>query len=359
MAHALEPQDWSYRPPRKVRIGALKSALSLFAKEGRLIVVDDLEVSEIKTKAIAATLDDAAGRPEVARRRHGRQREAGEEPPQPGEPPVPAAGGGQRLRPPPARPPRRLEGRRQGARGALPSASPGRTDHAARADHPPADRPDGEVEPAPRRSATKVIFEVRREREQDPDQGRHPDALQGGRRRRQHADHARQGQAHGARLRKLRNWKKAIVTLKEGDEIQFFDEKRRSSHGYSDHSNRPPRRGVSTRSATSRRSRRTSPSARCWSSRAPPAAATTTAASRRASAAVVTSSATASSTSSATRSACRRTSRAIEYDPNRTARIALLHYADGEKRYILAPDGLAGGRRCSRARTRTSSPATA
>jgi large subunit ribosomal protein L2 len=34
---------------------------------------------------------------------------------------------------------------------------------------------------------------------------------------------------------------------------------------------------------------------------------------------------------------------AIEYDPNRTARIALLHYADGEKAYILAPDGLAVG----------------
>ena len=34
---------------------------------------------------------------------------------------------------------------------------------------------------------------------------------------------------------------------------------------------------------------------------------------------------------------------AIEYDPNRTARIALLHYTDGEKRYILAPDGLAVG----------------
>jgi large subunit ribosomal protein L2 len=33
----------------------------------------------------------------------------------------------------------------------------------------------------------------------------------------------------------------------------------------------------------------------------------------------------------------------IEYDPNRTARIALLHYADGEKRYILAPDGLEVG----------------
>ncbi len=34
---------------------------------------------------------------------------------------------------------------------------------------------------------------------------------------------------------------------------------------------------------------------------------------------------------------------AIEYDPNRTANIALLHYADGEKRYILAPVGLALG----------------
>ena len=33
----------------------------------------------------------------------------------------------------------------------------------------------------------------------------------------------------------------------------------------------------------------------------------------------------------------------IEYDPNRTARIALLHYADGEKRYIIAPSGLAQG----------------
>jgi large subunit ribosomal protein L2 len=43
---------------------------------------------------------------------------------------------------------------------------------------------------------------------------------------------------------------------------------------------------------------------------------------------------------------------AIEYDPNRTADIALLHYADGEKRYILAPKGLevgmkvASGERC-------------
>lgn len=34
---------------------------------------------------------------------------------------------------------------------------------------------------------------------------------------------------------------------------------------------------------------------------------------------------------------------AIEYDPNRSARIALLHYVDGEKRYILAPVGLETG----------------
>src|SRR2546427_6776097 len=33
----------------------------------------------------------------------------------------------------------------------------------------------------------------------------------------------------------------------------------------------------------------------------------------------------------------------IEYDPNRTARIALIHYRDGEKRYILAPLGLKVG----------------
>ncbi len=33
----------------------------------------------------------------------------------------------------------------------------------------------------------------------------------------------------------------------------------------------------------------------------------------------------------------------LQYDPNRTARIALLHYADGVKRYILAPDGLSVG----------------
>src|SRR5438309_631866 len=38
---------------------------------------------------------------------------------------------------------------------------------------------------------------------------------------------------------------------------------------------------------------------------------------------------------------------AIEYDPNRSARIALLHYTDGEKRYIISPVGLEVGRTVS------------
>lgn len=56
-AHPPQPRDWSYRPPRKVRLGALKSALSLFCKEGRLIVVESFELSEVKTKNMVQALD--------------------------------------------------------------------------------------------------------------------------------------------------------------------------------------------------------------------------------------------------------------------------------------------------------------
>lgn len=41
------------------------------------------------------------------------------------------------------------------------------------------------------------------------------------------------------------------------------------------------------------------------------------------------------------------TVKTVEYDPNRTARIALLHYADGEKRYIIAPKGIKVGQQVS------------
>jgi large subunit ribosomal protein L2 len=53
--------------------------------------------------------------------------------------------------------------------------------------------------------------------------------------------------------------------------------------------------------------------------------------------------ATASSTSAGTRTAMPAKVAGVEYDPNRNARIALLHYLDGEKRYILAPSGIKVG----------------
>src|SRR5215831_15876738 len=55
-AHPPRPRDWSYQPPRRVRVGALKSALSKFHKEGRLLVVDRFELAEIKTKSVLAAL---------------------------------------------------------------------------------------------------------------------------------------------------------------------------------------------------------------------------------------------------------------------------------------------------------------
>ncbi len=50
---------------------------------------------------------------------------------------------------------------------------------------------------------------------------------------------------------------------------------------------------------------------------------------------------------------------AIEYDPNRSASLALLHYADGEKAYILRPVGVNVGDRLLAAETPTSVRATA
>src|SRR5688572_174563 len=55
-AHPPRPRDWSYRPPQKVRVGALTSALSKFSKEGRLLVIDSIELPEIKTKGLLQAL---------------------------------------------------------------------------------------------------------------------------------------------------------------------------------------------------------------------------------------------------------------------------------------------------------------
>ena len=55
-AHPPKPQDWSFRPPRRVRLGALKSALSLLVKEGRFTVVESIELEQIKTKGLVSVL---------------------------------------------------------------------------------------------------------------------------------------------------------------------------------------------------------------------------------------------------------------------------------------------------------------
>jgi large subunit ribosomal protein L4 len=55
-AHGPKPRSYAYRPPRKMRAGALRSALSLKLKEGTLTVVDKFELSEIKTKQLAGVL---------------------------------------------------------------------------------------------------------------------------------------------------------------------------------------------------------------------------------------------------------------------------------------------------------------
>jgi large subunit ribosomal protein L4 len=56
-AHPPKPQDFSRRAPRRVRVAALKSALSLLVKEGRLTVVENFELEAIKTKVLAGILE--------------------------------------------------------------------------------------------------------------------------------------------------------------------------------------------------------------------------------------------------------------------------------------------------------------
>jgi len=57
-AHPPKPQDWSYRPPRRVRISALKGALTKLVKEGRCTIVDSMDLGEIKTKKLITVLSD-------------------------------------------------------------------------------------------------------------------------------------------------------------------------------------------------------------------------------------------------------------------------------------------------------------
>jgi large subunit ribosomal protein L4 len=55
-AHGPQPRSYAYRPTRKQRLGALKSALSLKLAEGQLVVVDNFQLTEVKTKGLAQVL---------------------------------------------------------------------------------------------------------------------------------------------------------------------------------------------------------------------------------------------------------------------------------------------------------------
>jgi len=55
-AHGPQPRSYGYRPPRQMRAGAMRSALSLKLKEGALVVVDKFELDEVKTKGVASAL---------------------------------------------------------------------------------------------------------------------------------------------------------------------------------------------------------------------------------------------------------------------------------------------------------------
>jgi len=56
-AHPPKPQDFSYRPPRRVRTSALRSALSLILKEGRLTILENIDLGEVKTKKLLGVLE--------------------------------------------------------------------------------------------------------------------------------------------------------------------------------------------------------------------------------------------------------------------------------------------------------------
>lgn len=55
-AHGPKPRSYAYRPPRKVRIGALRAALSLKLQEGKLLLLEDLALANAKTKSVVEAL---------------------------------------------------------------------------------------------------------------------------------------------------------------------------------------------------------------------------------------------------------------------------------------------------------------
>jgi large subunit ribosomal protein L4 len=56
-AHGPQPRDWSYNLPKKMRRGALRSALSERVREGNIVVVDEWSLDQAKTKAFIQSLE--------------------------------------------------------------------------------------------------------------------------------------------------------------------------------------------------------------------------------------------------------------------------------------------------------------
>src|SRR5215471_2905776 len=54
--HGPQPRDWSYRVPKKMRRGAIRSVLSERLREGGLVIVEDFNLGSHKTKEFAGTL---------------------------------------------------------------------------------------------------------------------------------------------------------------------------------------------------------------------------------------------------------------------------------------------------------------
>ncbi len=77
-AHPPKPQDWSYRPPRRVRSAPSSARSSLLVKEGRLTVVDNIDLGEVKTQRLAGVLDTLKTPTEdPGRGRQGQRRSCG------------------------------------------------------------------------------------------------------------------------------------------------------------------------------------------------------------------------------------------------------------------------------------------
>jgi large subunit ribosomal protein L4 len=60
-SHGPVPRNWTIRPPRKVRVGALRSALSMLFRDKNVVVVDSFALGEAKTKKTVSIVDTLCG----------------------------------------------------------------------------------------------------------------------------------------------------------------------------------------------------------------------------------------------------------------------------------------------------------